>query len=163
METNDDHATTTTPFSSYEKCSCTTISSSSNESTNQTCIYSINYDSYKKSYLYDSTYTEEDNGIIDKQRAEMTMRNSIARRNARERRRIKHVNSAFDHLRKRVPTGVKSKKISKVEILRSAIEYIRALENIINEQDGERKDVKRDNDVIIQQDKYENDLEALLK
>ncbi|CAK8696773.1 unnamed protein product [Clavelina lepadiformis] len=44
---------------------------------------------------------------------------SVSRRNARERRRIKHVNSAFDDLRKRVET------------LRSAIEYIKALEALV--------------------------------
>ena len=40
---------------------------------------------------------------------------SVARRNARERRRIKNVNSAFDELRLHVPSGDGSrKKISKV-------------------------------------------------
>ena len=40
---------------------------------------------------------------------------SVARRNARERRRIKNVNSAFDELRLHVPNGeVNRKKISKV-------------------------------------------------
>jgi len=38
---------------------------------------------------------------------------SVARRNARERRRIKHVNSAFDDLRKRVPCESDYRKISK--------------------------------------------------
>lgn len=41
---------------------------------------------------------------------------SVARRNARERRRIKNVNQAFDDLRKRVPTGAGCSKISKVKI-----------------------------------------------
>ena len=43
---------------------------------------------------------------------------SVARRNARERRRIKNVNSAFDELRLHVPNGeVNRKKISKVSCL----------------------------------------------
>ena len=43
---------------------------------------------------------------------------SVARRNARERRRIKNVNSAFDELRLHVPNGeVNRKKISKVRCL----------------------------------------------
>ncbi|XP_002120644.2 neurogenic differentiation factor 1 [Ciona intestinalis] len=58
----------------------------------------------------------------------------VARRNERERRRIKHVNSAFDELRKRVPSGNRCRKISKVETLRSAIEYIRALEAVLGHQ-----------------------------
>ena len=41
---------------------------------------------------------------------------SVARRNARERRRIKNVNSAFDELRQHVPHGDRNrKKISKVK------------------------------------------------
>ena len=41
---------------------------------------------------------------------------SVARRNARERRRIKNVNSAFDELRQHVPHGERNrKKISKVK------------------------------------------------
>ncbi|CAK8685486.1 unnamed protein product [Clavelina lepadiformis] len=55
---------------------------------------------------------------------------SIAKRNARERRRIKNVNSAFDELRQHVPSGNR-KKISKVDTLQSAIEYIKALENLV--------------------------------
>uniref|UniRef100_H2YK48 BHLH domain-containing protein n=1 Tax=Ciona savignyi TaxID=51511 RepID=H2YK48_CIOSA len=57
---------------------------------------------------------------------------SVARRNARERRRIKNVNSAFDELRQHVPHGDGSrKKISKVDTLQSAIEYIKALEELV--------------------------------
>ncbi|XP_039259457.2 uncharacterized protein LOC120335903 [Styela clava] len=59
---------------------------------------------------------------------------SVARRNARERKRIKNVNQAFDNLRKRVPRGSKGNKISKVETLRSAIEYIRALQGLVEEK-----------------------------
>ena len=58
--------------------------------------------------------------------------NSVMRRNARERDRIKTVNDAFDSLREHVPNGeaAKGRKISKVETLKSAIEYIRAFEKI---------------------------------
>lgn len=43
---------------------------------------------------------------------------SVAKRNARERRRIQNVNKAFDELREHVPIGSQNKKISKVCILR---------------------------------------------
>nr|CAB3223516.1 Achaete-Scute a-like2 achaete-scute like protein [Phallusia mammillata] len=57
---------------------------------------------------------------------------SVARRNARERRRIRNVNSAFDELRQHVPNGERNrKKISKVDTLQSAIEYIKALEELV--------------------------------
>ncbi|EDO31750.1 predicted protein, partial [Nematostella vectensis] len=49
----------------------------------------------------------------------------VARRNARERKRVKLVNDGFMRLRKHVPTDPKNKKLSKVKTLRSAIEYIR--------------------------------------
>ena len=57
---------------------------------------------------------------------------SVSKRNARERSRIKTVNGAFDDLRLHVPSGRHSgKKISKVETLKSAIEYIKALQELV--------------------------------
>ena len=56
----------------------------------------------------------------------------LNRRNARERCRIRTVNGAFDVLREHVPSGrQQGKKISKVETLKSAIEYIKALQEIL--------------------------------
>ena len=61
---------------------------------------------------------------------------TVSKRNARERHRIKTVNAAFDDLRKHVPSGRQAgKKISKVETLKSAIEYIKALQEILKEQE----------------------------
>ena len=62
--------------------------------------------------------------------------NSVLRRNARERDRIRNVNDAFDSLRSHVPNGdlVKGRKISKVETLKSAIEYIHALRNVLGDE-----------------------------
>ncbi|KAK6630285.1 hypothetical protein RUM44_004952 [Polyplax serrata] len=67
---------------------------------------------------------------------------SIARRNARERNRVKQVNEGFATLRNRIPDyiseayneekGRKSaKKLSKVETLRMAVDYIRHLEDLL--------------------------------
>lgn len=56
-----------------------------------------------------------------------------ARRNERERNRVKQVNMGFSTLRQRVPDGVKNKKMSKVETLRSAVEYIKKLQKMLNE------------------------------
>jgi hypothetical protein len=39
---------------------------------------------------------------------------SVARRNARERSRVKNVNSSFDCLRMHVPAAARNKKMSKV-------------------------------------------------
>ena len=68
---------------------------------------------------------------------------SIARRNARERNRVKQVNEGFATLRNRIPEyiseayneekGRKSaKKLSKVETLRMAVDYIRHLETLLD-------------------------------
>jgi achaete-scute complex protein len=62
----------------------------------------------------------------------------VARRNERERNRVKLVNLGFQALRQHVPLGGASKKLSKVETLRSAVEYIRALQRLLAEHDAVR-------------------------
>lgn len=69
---------------------------------------------------------------------------AVARRNARERNRVRQVNDGFAALRKHIPDEVAAvfenansnrgpnKKLSKVETLRMAVEYIRNLENLLN-------------------------------
>nr|XP_034825331.1 achaete-scute complex protein T3-like [Maniola hyperantus] len=72
---------------------------------------------------------------------------SIARRNARERNRVKQVNDGFTALRKRLPAAIVSalsggarrgsgKKLSKVDTLRMVVEYIRYMERLIDESDA---------------------------
>lgn len=72
---------------------------------------------------------------------------SIARRNARERNRVKQVNDGFNALRKRLPAAVigalsggarrgSGKKLSKVDTLKMVVEYIKYLQNMINESDA---------------------------
>ncbi|XP_044538034.1 achaete-scute homolog 2 [Gracilinanus agilis] len=56
---------------------------------------------------------------------------AVARRNERERNRVKLVNLGFQALRQHVPSGAASKKLSKVETLRSAAQYIRALQQLL--------------------------------
>lgn len=71
---------------------------------------------------------------------------SVARRNARERNRVKQVNNGFATLRAHIPLSVAaalgapaqrsnpstaSKKLSKVETLRLAVEYIRSLQDLL--------------------------------
>ena len=57
---------------------------------------------------------------------------AVARRNERERNRVKMVNMGFHTLRQHIPNGSKNKKMSKVETLRSAVEYIRQLQLLLN-------------------------------
>lgn len=80
---------------------------------------------------------------------------SVARRNARERNRVKQVNNGFATLRSHIPLSVaaalsssagsgsgsggrgSSKKLSKVETLRMAVEYIRSLQQLLDDHAGE--------------------------
>ena len=55
----------------------------------------------------------------------------VARRNARERNRVKQVNSGFEVLRVHIPTAAKNKKMSKVDTLRHAVEYIQSLQRML--------------------------------
>ncbi|KAM8927301.1 achaete-scute homolog 1-like [Pelodytes ibericus] len=60
------------------------------------------------------------------------------RRNERERNRVKLVNMGFAKLRQHVPQAQgPNKKMSKVETLRSAVEYIRALQGLLMERQSE--------------------------
>ncbi|XP_035218872.1 achaete-scute homolog 1-like [Stegodyphus dumicola] len=60
---------------------------------------------------------------------------AVSRRNARERKRVRLVNLGFSTLRERVPAGAKNKKLSKVETLRAAIEYIKQLQQMLGMPD----------------------------
>lgn len=76
---------------------------------------------------------------------------AVARRNARERNRVKQVNNGFATLRQHIPNEIAeiyenannnrsaNKKLSKVETLRMAVEYIRSLECLLS-IDGDSKE-----------------------
>ncbi|XP_041354903.1 achaete-scute homolog 1a-like [Gigantopelta aegis] len=64
---------------------------------------------------------------------------AVARRNERERNRVKLINTTFASLRDHLPhasKGSKAKKMSKVETLRAAIDYIRDLQSMIGDADS---------------------------
>ena len=58
----------------------------------------------------------------------------VARRNQRERNRVKQVNCGFEMLRAHIPSAAKQKKMSKVDTLRHAVEYIQNLQVMLNEK-----------------------------
>ena len=61
----------------------------------------------------------------------------VAKRNARERRRVEAVNAAFLKLRRAIPVDNKrGKRVSKVKILTRAIDYILNMKDAINQHDG---------------------------
>nr|CAC27516.1 ASH1 protein [Cupiennius salei] len=63
---------------------------------------------------------------------------SVARRNERERNRVRQVNLGFATLRQHVPN--RSKKMSKVETLRSAVQYIRQLQALLGDTSADADD-----------------------
>ena len=62
---------------------------------------------------------------------------AMARRNERERNRVKQVNLGFETLRQHVPQGRKNKKLSKVDTLKEAVKYIKYLHQLLQEADEE--------------------------
>lgn len=72
---------------------------------------------------------------------------SVQRRNARERNRVKQVNNGFANLRQHIPSDVitaltnggrgASKKLSKVDTLKLAVEYIRRLQDLLDENEND--------------------------
>ncbi|XP_036355372.1 achaete-scute homolog 5-like [Octopus sinensis] len=55
----------------------------------------------------------------------------IRKRNERERERVRCVNEGYAQLKKHLPLAQKDKRLSKVETLRTAIHYIRYLEDML--------------------------------
>ncbi|EDW27620.1 GL20377 [Drosophila persimilis] len=90
---------------------------------------------------------------------------SVVRRNARERNRVKQVNNGFSQLRQHIPVAViadlsngrrgigpgANKKLSKVSTLRMAVEYIRRLQKVIDENDHKRTDQQQHHHHHVQQ------------
>ena len=54
------------------------------------------------------------------------------RRNARERNRVKQIDVGFEKLRVTIPTAAQQKKISRVKILSSAVDYIQHLHELLH-------------------------------
>lgn len=55
----------------------------------------------------------------------------IHKRNERERQRVRCVNDGYARLRDHLPREFEDKRLSKVETLRAAINYIKHLENLL--------------------------------
>lgn len=73
----------------------------------------------------------------------------ISKRNERERSRVRNVNDAFDNLKNSLPLDLEklTKRMSKVEILRTAISYIRNLEEVLGYKQEEEESGRRSSSV----------------
>ena len=60
---------------------------------------------------------------------------AVTKRNERERNRVRLVNEGFSCLRQKIPFANGKKRLSKVETLRYAVDYIRHLQCVIREYD----------------------------
>ena len=59
----------------------------------------------------------------------------VSRRNARERSRVKTVNSGFEMLKRHIPSAAPVKKMSKVNILTQAVDYIESLQSLLSDSE----------------------------
>ncbi|XP_023237044.1 uncharacterized protein [Centruroides vittatus] len=64
--------------------------------------------------------------------------------NIRERRRMFNLNSAFDKLRKKVPTFAYEKRLSRIETLRLAIMYIAFMTEVVGGKEPDDSRTRRD-------------------
>ena len=78
--------------------------------------------------------------------------------NIRERRRMFHLNEAFDDLRKRLPAFNYEKRLSRIETLRLAITYISFMKDISDGEDPKNVKLKthKSSDDILYSDMQEN-------
>jgi hypothetical protein len=75
------------------------------------------------------------------------------RRNARERNRVRHINTCFEILREHIPHEKHNKKLSKVDTLKSAMIYIENLRQLLQSSSYHQQtnfdipiDIKQEND-----------------
>ena len=65
---------------------------------------------------------------------------TVARRNARERNRVKTVNDSYECLRAHVPVAAKAKRMAKVDIIKHTIDYIQKLQRLVSSIEGPNND-----------------------
>lgn len=67
--------------------------------------------------------------------------------NVRERKRMFHLNTAFDDLRKRLPAFNYEKRLSRIETLKLAMTYISFMKDISDGKDPESVKLKAGNTI----------------
>ena len=64
----------------------------------------------------------------------------IVRRNTRERNRVKNIDYGFEKLKVTIPVAAAQKKISRVKILASAVDYIQHLHTLLGQVEGVKQE-----------------------
>ncbi|VDL84604.1 unnamed protein product [Nippostrongylus brasiliensis] len=92
---------------------------------------------FSPSYNYcqqSPSYSDVDDGRLSRRRrSEITGKQRVAA-NERERKRMNSINRGFDHLRQRLPYTSQEKKLSKVDTLKGAMQYIRQLQAVLEQE-----------------------------
>ncbi|KAK6487606.1 protein atonal-like protein 7-like [Huso huso] len=91
----------------------------------------------------DSGSESDSKGTPVSEKTENASRRRMAA-NARERKRMQGLNTAFDRLRKVVPQWGQDKKLSKYETLQMALSYIMALNSILTDAERYRSSSQRE-------------------
>ena len=84
----------------------------------------------------------------------------IRKRNERERMRVRNVNDGYARLRDHLPIEPTEKRLSKVETLRGAINYIKFLQSLLDNGTGENQ---KENEAKDTSDKVQENGEAITK
>ena len=69
---------------------------------------------------------------------------AVSRRNARERTRVKTVNDSYQHLKSHVPAAARTKRMSKVDIIKHSIDYIQKLQTMVTAAQDNRNNFAQD-------------------
>lgn len=75
--------------------------------------------------------------------------------NARERERMRVLNKAFESLRDALPCYIADGHMAKITTLRLAINYIKALGNLLNEQNSQKETLQHNPGYILKQENQE--------
>lgn len=88
----------------------------------------------------------------------------MSKRNARERRRVKMINLGYETLRLHVPGGAENKKLSKVDTLRRAVDYIKYLQTVLDSDEpcGSPRDIKLESQSSYEEEVCSQSSEAML-
>ena len=81
-------------------------------------------------------FNQENSGASSQDYIAQMSAPKTVRRNARERNRVKQIDVGFEKLRTTIPSAAAQKKISRVKILSSAVDYISHLHSIINDHES---------------------------